>query len=63
MTEGADRGENALYGPQPGVSGAAGCPDAPPRAAFFTDTSVASAVRRARWRARSGTRSRRTAWN
>ncbi|WP_181797850.1 4Fe-4S dicluster domain-containing protein [Streptomyces sp. WELS2] len=40
MTEGADRGGNALYGPQPDVSGAAGYPDAPPRVGFFTDTSV-----------------------
>ncbi|MEU1008702.1 4Fe-4S dicluster domain-containing protein [Streptomyces sp. NPDC005890] len=34
-----DRG-NALYGPQPDVSGASGWPDAPPRVGFFTDTSV-----------------------
>ncbi|MFI0809284.1 4Fe-4S dicluster domain-containing protein [Streptomyces echinatus] len=31
---------NALYGPQPDVSGASGYPDAPPRVGFFTDTSV-----------------------
>ncbi|WP_225826197.1 4Fe-4S dicluster domain-containing protein [Streptomyces naphthomycinicus] len=37
----ADEGRgNALYGPQPDVSGAAGYPDAPPRVGFFTDTSV-----------------------
>ncbi|WP_318205269.1 4Fe-4S dicluster domain-containing protein [Streptomyces sp. SCL15-4] len=40
MTEGADRRGNALYGPEPDVSGAAGYPDAPPRVGFFTDTSV-----------------------
>ncbi|MFF9001267.1 4Fe-4S dicluster domain-containing protein [Streptomyces achromogenes] len=40
MTEGADGGGNALYGPRPDVSGAAGYPDAPPRVGFFTDTSV-----------------------
>ncbi|GHE05321.1 hypothetical protein GCM10010339_40740 [Streptomyces alanosinicus] len=28
------------YGPEPDVAGAAGYPDAPPRAGFFTDTSV-----------------------
>ncbi|MBB5931032.1 4Fe-4S dicluster domain-containing protein [Streptomyces echinatus] len=40
MRDAEDRHGNALYGPQPDVSGASGYPDAPPRVGFFTDTSV-----------------------
>ncbi|WP_251091862.1 4Fe-4S dicluster domain-containing protein [Streptomyces sp. Caat 7-52] len=40
MRDADERHGNALYGPQPDVSGASGYPDAPPRVGFFTDTSV-----------------------
>ncbi|MFI9243550.1 4Fe-4S dicluster domain-containing protein [Streptomyces sp. NPDC053086] len=40
MSDAEDKRGNALYGPQPDVSGASGYPDAPPRVGFFTDTSV-----------------------
>ncbi|MEV5876444.1 4Fe-4S dicluster domain-containing protein [Streptomyces sp. NPDC052101] len=40
MREGDQVRGHQLYGPLPDVAGASGYPDAPPRAGFFTDTSV-----------------------
>ncbi|GHF01806.1 hypothetical protein E5082_10855 [Streptomyces griseoluteus] len=38
--DGTRPGGELLSGPEPDLAAADGCPDAPPRVGFFTDTSV-----------------------